>query len=132
MAADRGLMTDALRRSPLRRRSRRIDRRFVFTTATRGSGPPMLFPARRLGLRDLSVRSSGAALEARHRILIPDRTGYGGSGTLDVQRPDFHRRAAEETLAVIDALGLDRVALWGHSDGAIIALLLALLAPAAA
>ncbi len=70
-----------------------------------------------------------SALEARHRILIPDRTGYGRSGTLDVQRPDFHRRAAEETLATMDALDLDRVALWGHSDGAVIALLLALLAP---
>jgi len=70
-----------------------------------------------------------AALEARHRVLIPDRTGYGGSGDLDVQPPDFHRRAAAETLATVDALGVDRAAFWGHSDGAVIALWIALLAP---
>ena len=42
---------------------------------------------------------------------------------------DFHRRAMEETRAFIDALGLARPILWGHSDGAIIALLLGLAAP---
>jgi pimeloyl-ACP methyl ester carboxylesterase len=35
----------------------------------------------------------------------------------------------EETRAVIDALGLERPVLWGHSDGAIIALLFGLAAP---
>jgi pimeloyl-ACP methyl ester carboxylesterase len=35
----------------------------------------------------------------------------------------------EETRAVIDAIGLERPILWGHSDGAIIALLLGLTAP---
>jgi pimeloyl-ACP methyl ester carboxylesterase len=70
-----------------------------------------------------------AALEADHRIVIPDRTGYGGSGRLKRQAIDFHRRAADETLAVIDALGLERPVVWGHSDGAVISLLMALTAP---
>lgn len=70
-----------------------------------------------------------AVLSSRHRIVIPDRTGYGQSGALDVQRPDFHQRAAEETLAVLDALALDRPVVWGHSDGAVIALRLGLMAP---
>jgi pimeloyl-ACP methyl ester carboxylesterase len=48
---------------------------------------------------------------------------------LDAQPPDFHQRAAEETLAVLDMLKLDRVALWGHSDGAVIALRAGLMAP---
>jgi pimeloyl-ACP methyl ester carboxylesterase len=36
---------------------------------------------------------------------------------------------AEETLLVLDALGLERAALWGHSDGAVVAAWAALLAP---
>ncbi len=63
-----------------------------------------------------------AALEPSHRIVIPDRTGYGGSGSIDRQEVDFHQRAAEETFAVVHALGLDRPVIWGHSDGAVIAL----------
>jgi pimeloyl-ACP methyl ester carboxylesterase len=70
-----------------------------------------------------------AALCARRRFVIPDRTGYGGSMPLDSQRPDFHQRAAEETIAVLDAMGIGRAVLWGHSDGAVIALRLGLMAP---
>jgi len=69
-----------------------------------------------------------AALD-RHRVIVPDRTGYGRSGTIDIQPVDFHQRAADETLAVLDALGLKRVSLWGHSDGAVIAFKIALAAP---
>jgi len=69
-----------------------------------------------------------AALD-RHRVIVPDRTGYGRSGTIDIQPVDFHQRAADETLAVLDALGLGRVSLWGHSDGAVIAFKIALTAP---
>ena len=70
-----------------------------------------------------------AALAASHRIVVPDRTGYGGSGRLERQATDFHHRAAAETFAVIDALGLDRPVVWGHSDGAVIALLMGLAEP---
>jgi pimeloyl-ACP methyl ester carboxylesterase len=69
-----------------------------------------------------------AALSDYH-IVIPDRTGYGSSGRLPRQESDFHSRAADETFGVIDALGLERPVLWGHSDGAVIALLMALDAP---
>src|SRR6185436_7306720 len=50
-------------------------------------------------------------------------------GRLPRQESDFHFRAADETFGVIDALGLERPVLWGHSDGAVIALLMALSAP---
>jgi len=70
-----------------------------------------------------------AALD-RHRVIRPDRTGYGRSGPIERQPVDFHQRAAGETLAVLDALELGRVSLWGHSDGAVIALKIALMAPA--
>ena len=42
---------------------------------------------------------------------------------------DFHRRAAGETLLVLDALKIDRAIFWGHSDGAVIAAMIALRAP---
>ena len=68
-------------------------------------------------------------LATRHRIIAPDRTGYGRSGRLVRQETDFHRRAADETFAVIEALRLDHPIVWGHSDGAVIALLMGLAAP---
>jgi pimeloyl-ACP methyl ester carboxylesterase len=70
-----------------------------------------------------------AALSGTHRIVIPDRTGYGGSGRLAVQEADFHDRAAGETFAVLDALDLERPIVWGHSDGAVIALKMGLARP---
>ena len=70
-----------------------------------------------------------AALESTHRIVAPDRSGYGGSGAIAQLPADFHQRAAEETVAVLDALGLDRPILWGHSDGAVIALRIGLMSP---
>jgi pimeloyl-ACP methyl ester carboxylesterase len=70
-----------------------------------------------------------AALGTRHRIVIPDRSGYGASASIDVLPADFHDRAADETRRVLDALGVTRPVLWGHSDGAIIALRLGLAAP---
>jgi pimeloyl-ACP methyl ester carboxylesterase len=63
-----------------------------------------------------------AALPER-RFVIPDRTGYGKS-----QR--FHQAAAVEHEAMLDALGIERCAIWGHSDGAIIAAIMALRWPA--
>ena len=70
-----------------------------------------------------------AALAGSHRSVAPDRTGYGGSGRLKRQATGFHHRAAAETFAVIEALGLERPVVWGHSDGAVIALLMGLADP---
>ncbi len=39
---------------------------------------------------------------------------------------DFHRRAEEETLAMLDALGIERTTFWAHSDGAVIAAVIGL------
>lgn len=94
-----------------------------------GGGAPVLFLHGGWGYEFYPFDRQAAGLEAQHRILIPDRTGYGASGAIDVQRPDFHQRAAGETLELLDALGLDRTACWGHSDGAVIAFWMAVLAP---
>jgi len=69
------------------------------------------------------------ALADRFRIVIPDRTGYGQSEAIDTLPPDFHERAAVETIAVLDAMHIEAPILWGHSDGAIIALRIALARP---
>ncbi|HET7499955.1 MAG TPA: alpha/beta fold hydrolase [Kofleriaceae bacterium] len=64
------------------------------------------------------------------RFLIPDRTGYGRSPRITALPPGFHRGAAEEHEAFLDALGVERCAIWGHSDGAVIAAIMALRRPA--
>ncbi len=65
-----------------------------------------------------------------HHIVIPDRTGYGKSPRVTALPPRFHHAAAEEHEALLDALGVERCAIWGHSDGAVIAALMALRRPA--
>jgi len=70
------------------------------------------------------------AVAARHRVIAPDRTGYGGSGRLADLPAGFHRAMAEETLLLMDALGVEQAALWGHSDGSVVAAWIGFLAPA--
>ena len=70
-----------------------------------------------------------AAALAPVRVVIPDRSGYGGSTPITALPPDFHRLAMHETAAVLDALGIDRAVWWGHSDGAVIAALAGLEIP---
>src|SRR5262249_18619517 len=69
-------------------------------------------------------------VDERVRFVAPGRSGYGGSTPVAGPMPtDFHRRAAEETLDVLDALGIQRTVFWGHSDGAVIAAMIGLRAP---
>jgi len=91
-----------------------------------GDGPPIVILHSGWGYDAFPFDRQIATLSHRHRLVIPDRSGYGGSGTLESLPTDFHQRAADETRAVIDALELERPIVWGHSDGAIIALLMAL------
>jgi pimeloyl-ACP methyl ester carboxylesterase len=95
-----------------------------------GAGRPLVILHGGWGYEIYPFDRQIAALSGGHHIVIPDRTGYGLSGTLERQESDFHHRAAAETFGVLDALGLERPVLWGHSDGAVIALLMALSAPA--
>ena len=94
-----------------------------------GAGPPIVILHGGWGYDIYPSDRQIAALAATRRVVAPDRTGYGGSGRLERQDTDFHRRAAAETLAVIEALGLERPVVWGHSDGAVIALLMGLAEP---
>jgi pimeloyl-ACP methyl ester carboxylesterase len=66
-----------------------------------------------------------AAMPER-RFVIPDRTGYGKSPRIAALPARFHAAAAAEHVAMLDAMAIERCAIWGHSDGAIIAALVAL------
>jgi pimeloyl-ACP methyl ester carboxylesterase len=70
-----------------------------------------------------------AALPER-RFVIPDRTGHGQSPRIAALPARFHHAAAAEHEALLDALGIERCAIWGHSDGAVIAAIMALRRPA--
>ncbi len=71
-----------------------------------------------------------AEFDSQFRVLIPDRSGYGHSTQISGEMPlDFHRRAAQETFFFLDALGIESAILWGHSDGAVIAAMMGLIAP---
>jgi pimeloyl-ACP methyl ester carboxylesterase len=61
------------------------------------------------------------------RFVIADRTGYGQSRPpRRTELPiDFHAMYADETEAFLRAIGIERCVLWGHSDGAVIAVHLA-------
>jgi pimeloyl-ACP methyl ester carboxylesterase len=75
-----------------------------------------------------SWREVIAELADEFRLLCPDLRGFGWSGPPDDD--DFRKqRLADDQIALLDALGLDRVRLVGHDWGAYSALLAALTAP---
>jgi 3-oxoadipate enol-lactonase len=95
-----------------------------------GSGQPVVFLHGGWGYGVYPIEQQIEALGDHVRFVIPDRSGYGRSSRVLKQMPtDFHLRAAKETLLVLDALGIERAVLWGHSDGAVIAAMIGLLAP---
>ena len=95
-----------------------------------GSGRPVVFLHGGWGYRVYPINRQVKAFGDRVRFLIPDRSGYGRSEKLHGQMPtNFHQRAAEETLLVLNAIGIERAIFWGHSDGAVIAAMIGLSAP---
>ncbi|MFZ0684296.1 MAG: alpha/beta hydrolase [Terriglobales bacterium] len=95
-----------------------------------GSGLPIVFLHGGWGYGVYPIDRQIEALQSQCRFIIPDRSGYGRSTPVSGPMPiDFHRRAAEETLLVMDSLGIDRAILWGHSDGSVIAAMIGLSAP---
>ena len=110
-----------------------IEHRFVACGARRvmvrraGSGPPVL-------LLHESPRSSAAfvpmieALAGRFTVIAPDTPGFGGSDTLALHRPQIPDYA-DALKEVVDALGLERAAVFGRHTGAAIAIEFANLHP---
>ncbi|MEJ7601313.1 MAG: alpha/beta fold hydrolase [Kofleriaceae bacterium] len=97
---------------------------------TGGPGQPLLVLHGGWGACYYPFDAQVAALAADVRCVIPDRTGYGRSTPVTSFPPRFHDAAAIEAEHFLDALGIDRCAIWGHSDGAVIATVMALRQPA--
>ena len=95
-----------------------------------GSGRPLVFLHGGWGYGVYPFDRQIEAFKKEFRILIPDRSGYGHSTRVSGEMPlDFHLRAATETMQFLDALGIERAALWGHSDGAVIGAMAGMAAP---
>jgi pimeloyl-ACP methyl ester carboxylesterase len=94
-----------------------------------GQGDPLLVLHGGWGYAFYPFDAQIAELGGELRFLMPDRTGYGRSPRLAELPPRFHAAAAIEAEAFLDALGIERCAIWGHSDGAVIAAIAALRRP---
>jgi pimeloyl-ACP methyl ester carboxylesterase len=94
-----------------------------------GAGFPLVFLHGGWGYEIYPFGRQIDALGRGFGILIPDRSGYGQSRPISSLPTDFHYRAAAETRSLLDSLGIERAALWGHSDGSVIAALMALEQP---
>lgn len=91
-----------------------------------GDGLPLIFLHGGWGYEIYSFQKQAEAFADSHRIIIPDRTGYGRSMRTNGMPPDFHSRAAVEMIRFLDALEIKRAILWGHSDGAVISVMMGL------
>jgi len=65
---------------------------------------------------------------AKHfRVILPERRGHGR--TADVDGPITYDAMAADTIAFMEALGIDSAHLVGYSDGAIVGMLVAMRRP---
>jgi len=95
-----------------------------------GAGPPLVLLHGGWGYGVNPFDHQLENLRNEFRVVAPDRAGYGGSTPLvNGFAPDFHSRAATETLNLLDELSIERAAFWGHSDGAVIAAIIGFTAP---
>ena len=67
------------------------------------------------------------ALAERFRVYVPERRAHGR--TADVAGPITYEIMAQDTVAFIEAVGIERAHLVGWSDGALVGLLVALWRP---
>lgn len=95
--------------------------------AVYGSGPPVILLHGGLGHSGNWGYQLPALLRGGYRAVLIDSRGHGRS-TRD-GRPFSYELMAADVIAVMEALGLERAALVGWSDGACTALTLAALAP---
>lgn len=95
--------------------------------ASYGAGPALIFLHGALGNADDWANQVPVFAAAGRRVILIDSRGRGRStrGTL----PLSYELMAQEVIAVMDALALERADLVGWSDGAIISLVLAMHAP---
>jgi pimeloyl-ACP methyl ester carboxylesterase len=94
--------------------------------AEHGTGAPLLLLHG--GFSDASEFGANTrALAERFHVFTPERRGHGH--TADVPGPIGYELMAADTVAFLDELKIGRAHLVGHSDGANVALLVALARP---
>ena len=98
---------------------------------TQGSGEPPLLLVHGFGCDQSVWRRVAPTLAPKHRLVLMDLAGYGGSPPASY---DFNRHAslaghAEDLIEVCQAAGVKRPVLVGHSVGAMVALKAAVLRP---
>ena len=96
--------------------------------ATFGSGSPVILLHGGLGHSGNWGYQVPVLVSSGHRAVVIDSRGHGRS-TRD-SRPFKYELMASDVLAVMDALHVEKAAVVGWSDGACIALILAMKAPA--
>ncbi len=96
--------------------------------AVAGSGSPVILVHGNGESHDLFETEISQLTAAGYRVYAPDSRGHGASEPV---REYHYADMAEDMFQFIQALGLQSPALYGHSDGGIIGLLLALRHPGA-
>jgi pimeloyl-ACP methyl ester carboxylesterase len=94
-----------------------------------GQGAPLLLLHAGWGLAVNGYSYQESALTDAFRMMVPDRRGYGGSTRVPKLEADFHWQAARDMFALLDALCIDDILVWGHSDGAVIGAIMAITQP---
>ncbi len=95
--------------------------------AAYGAGRPVLLLHGGLGHGGNWGYQVPALVDAGYRVVLVDSRGHGRSMRDD--RPYSYELMASDVLAVMDALGVEKAAVVGWSDGACIALILGATAP---
>lgn len=95
--------------------------------AVLGTGAPVILLHGGLASSDTWGNQVPALLKSHHRVILIDSRGHGRS-TLG-ERPLGYELMATDVIAVMDRLQVDKAAVVGWSDGAIIALIMAMRHP---
>jgi pimeloyl-ACP methyl ester carboxylesterase len=93
-----------------------------------GHGEPLLLIHGGWGLGVNSFHFQEKTLARDFCLIVPDRRGYGRSTHVHGFDADFHWQHAGDALKLLDALQINQVRVWGHSDGAVIGAIMAILA----
>jgi pimeloyl-ACP methyl ester carboxylesterase len=101
----------------------------VLGPETKGEGPAIVMVhGAGANLEDMHL-ALGERLALNHRVILIDRPGFGWSERKDLKGVSSPSRQAEVLEATLDALGVDRIVMVGHSFGGTLALAYALKFP---